>query len=766
MRKLASPSGLSLSSLEMLATAAGGLALSLRGWWEDVNESPAWQDGAFFSLSAAYAFVSAVALICIWLFLGINDNPLVELVSKVFISAVSFIALLGFLIYGGRLFSMLRRFPIESTGRRKKLYEVAFSSFDADLSLEVLDHPILDFFYYMPLYYSSCGNFLPSEYQHNTTLFTRMSWLPKSVPDAAASLSLLTAADPPPPHQRCACGPLPLLALVVWAPSHRRPSVRRLLLSLSTAPSSSPSTTDVDPLLHPRVPQRSPRRPPRLPRAPPHRAPSSSPSAAASGPLLVPERRRCRPPPPSPSASTVTTRAPLVLPRAPPHQAPSSSPSAEALGPSSSLSAVASGPLLVPESCRGPPPLSSGADLLDGLCLLFGKRCTLLFLPSPLLSDTLSPVDDQVSSSDNEGSNEHWEEPEDPHPPLPKECRLGSPDPDFVPQDEGPRRSAHRLFAVEAMTDEALEQQVEEVPAQVATHKCKRGQRSTNKAEGIYEVTALDLKDGEPIEPAAINAKWRNCCSKVSKLNCQYFKKNQTPFDKHGNISQQEWDEFVDQKTSSASMELSEKMVELNKRKKYKPRLGPGRYKMKIPIWREQEAKLHAEEKLDPLPNTNEHTRNSVHGRSDLTEEGVIIVKDSVTSEVVQALKGPIAMQTEAGLFTPEYHKDELGKAIGTKEHGGRVRGVSSSATGKQGFSETSSHLYKKHTLHKKEREDKAKKDWRRQLLMFAIDKESGRLDPNLQAAVDAVLRGSAGLDGQPHDDSLLTRRMAVFSLI
>lgn len=66
MRKLASPSGLSLSSLEMLATAAGGLALSLRGWWEDLNESPAWQDGAFFSLSAAYAFVSAIALVCRW----------------------------------------------------------------------------------------------------------------------------------------------------------------------------------------------------------------------------------------------------------------------------------------------------------------------------------------------------------------------------------------------------------------------------------------------------------------------------------------------------------------------------------------------------------------------------------------------------------------------------------------------------------------------------------------------------------------------------
>ncbi|KAG0548796.1 hypothetical protein BDA96_01G198200 [Sorghum bicolor] len=272
MRKLVSSRLAALSSPEVAsaAAAAGGAALALRGWWEEVNDSPAWQDGAFFSLSAAYALVSAVALIqliriqlrvpeigwttqkvfhlmnfivngvrsiifgfhayvfllqrkvytlvlldlpgllffstytllvlfwaeiyhqakhlptdklrtiyiavnsviyviqvCIWVYLGINDNPLVELVSKVFISAVSFIALLGFLIYGGRLFVMLRHFPIESKGRRKKLIEVgtvtaicftcflircivvAFSSFDPDLSLEVLDHPVLDFFYYM-----------------------------------------------------------------------------------------------------------------------------------------------------------------------------------------------------------------------------------------------------------------------------------------------------------------------------------------------------------------------------------------------------------------------------------------------------------------------------------------------------------------------------------------------------------------------------------------------------------------------------------------
>ena len=39
---------------------------------------------------------------------------------------VSVAAAGGFLLYGGRLFIMLRRFPIESRGRRKKLREVRF----------------------------------------------------------------------------------------------------------------------------------------------------------------------------------------------------------------------------------------------------------------------------------------------------------------------------------------------------------------------------------------------------------------------------------------------------------------------------------------------------------------------------------------------------------------------------------------------------------------------------------------------------------------
>ncbi|KAK9673925.1 hypothetical protein RND81_12G199100 [Saponaria officinalis] len=196
-------------------------------WWDEINESTQWQDCIFFTLSAAYALVSAVALVqliriqvrvpqygwttqkvfhlmnfivngvraaifgfhmfvfilrprvltlvlldlpgllffttytmlvlfwaeiyyqarslptdrlrawyisvncviytiqgLIWIYVWLNKNSIVGSMSQVFIAVVSFIAALGFLLYGGRLFFMLRRFPIESKGRRKKLHEV------------------------------------------------------------------------------------------------------------------------------------------------------------------------------------------------------------------------------------------------------------------------------------------------------------------------------------------------------------------------------------------------------------------------------------------------------------------------------------------------------------------------------------------------------------------------------------------------------------------------------------------------------------------
>lgn len=118
---------------------------------------------SYIAINGAIYFIQA----CIWVYLWINDNSTVEFIGKIFMAVVSVIAALGFLLYGGRLFLMLRRFPIESKGRRKKLHEVGsvtaicftcflircfvvvLSAFDSDASLDVLDHPVLNLIYYL-----------------------------------------------------------------------------------------------------------------------------------------------------------------------------------------------------------------------------------------------------------------------------------------------------------------------------------------------------------------------------------------------------------------------------------------------------------------------------------------------------------------------------------------------------------------------------------------------------------------------------------------
>ncbi|KAG8365407.1 hypothetical protein BUALT_Bualt18G0101600 [Buddleja alternifolia] len=119
----------------------------------------------YISINGAVYFIQ----VCIWVYLWIDDSSFAQFIGKIFIAVVSCIAALGFLLYGGGLFFMLRRFPIESKGRRKKLHEVGsvtaicftcflircfvvvLSAFDSDASLYVLDHPVLNFIYYVGL---------------------------------------------------------------------------------------------------------------------------------------------------------------------------------------------------------------------------------------------------------------------------------------------------------------------------------------------------------------------------------------------------------------------------------------------------------------------------------------------------------------------------------------------------------------------------------------------------------------------------------------
>ncbi|PKA66189.1 hypothetical protein AXF42_Ash006886 [Apostasia shenzhenica] len=105
--------------------------------------------------------------IFLWLLMWWKPIQVIIILSKIFFAGVSFFAALGFLLYGGRLFLMLQRFPVESKGRRKKLQEVGyvtticftcflvrcimmcFNAFDKAADLDVLDHPVLNLLYYL-----------------------------------------------------------------------------------------------------------------------------------------------------------------------------------------------------------------------------------------------------------------------------------------------------------------------------------------------------------------------------------------------------------------------------------------------------------------------------------------------------------------------------------------------------------------------------------------------------------------------------------------
>ncbi|PPR92749.1 hypothetical protein GOBAR_AA27932 [Gossypium barbadense] len=60
----------------------------------------------------------------------------------------------------------IKRFPVESKGRRKKLQEMCFNAFDKGADLNVLNHPILNLIYYLRLYPGSNRPPSPNFYPH------------------------------------------------------------------------------------------------------------------------------------------------------------------------------------------------------------------------------------------------------------------------------------------------------------------------------------------------------------------------------------------------------------------------------------------------------------------------------------------------------------------------------------------------------------------------------------------------------------------------
>ncbi|XP_031105256.1 tobamovirus multiplication protein 1-like [Ipomoea triloba] len=117
------------------------------------------------SINAAIYTVQA----SFWVYLGITDvrNGVVDVILKMFTAAVFCTGALGFLIYGGRLYVILKWYPLEFRGKRRKTREigcvtvicfscflvrcfmVAASGFNKNVAVDDVNHPVLSWVYYM-----------------------------------------------------------------------------------------------------------------------------------------------------------------------------------------------------------------------------------------------------------------------------------------------------------------------------------------------------------------------------------------------------------------------------------------------------------------------------------------------------------------------------------------------------------------------------------------------------------------------------------------
>ena len=144
-------------------------ALLVLFWAEIYHQARSFPTGA---LRPTFVAVNALVYTfqgSLWAWEGAQPKvgAVLEKTSALFLACVCAFAAGGFLVYGGRLFAMLRRFPVESRGRQKKLREVgavtavcatcftiragmvcASAFAETKDGLDVMNHPVRNAIYY------------------------------------------------------------------------------------------------------------------------------------------------------------------------------------------------------------------------------------------------------------------------------------------------------------------------------------------------------------------------------------------------------------------------------------------------------------------------------------------------------------------------------------------------------------------------------------------------------------------------------------------
>lgn len=329
------------------------------------------------------------------------------------------------------------------------------------------------------------------------------------------------------------------------------------------------------------------------------------------------------------------------------------------------------------------------------------------------------------------------------------------------------RKAAKSTVIAEAETDTATSGPVETDTGETSGQKRRRAKRSkTQTPKETYYITSLN-QDGKPVEPKVAMTKFSTTCGVVARthgplnvdsweqvddnrknfmwnelqkwlvyppgseamgkefalktmahrwrqwksdLNTHYVQQNKTPFADYGGITTAEWDTFVAKMTSPEALARRKKMSDLAKRNKYPHRLGSSGYDGHVEKWRATEEKFAAQGKPLLVDALKERSKNWVWARStgQVTDAGEIQFENPDIERVTSSLKD-IAEKGKTGEFIAKREHDQLTAALGNPEHSGRVRGLSSRTSWKEGFPEEAKG-YKKRDRYKQKLEERIAK--------------------------------------------------------
>ena len=180
-----------------------------------------------------------------------------------------------------------------------------------------------------------------------------------------------------------------------------------------------------------------------------------------------------------------------------------------------------------------------------------------------------------------------------------------------------------------------------------------------------------------------------------------------------------------------------------SKGRRESPSLGCGWLEWHDPSLEEREEEEQRKVGLpDPFEGIFEHTKYWCLARRPRYREGKVVFENPATAKLYERLAQIVEVQQQC-LFHPDREKDQITTAIGTAEHSGCVRGVSSSLPWKQAFPNDPG--YRKRDSSKKDFEEKMRAIAKEEFSQL-LASQQGSLVPNTAQANQEVIVAQSGL--------------------